>query len=126
MASRDCYSAMGAIPAEVRITGGAARSCALRLILASALNADVRVVAREEAGATGAAMMAAVQQKLFPSMADCAARWIDPLLGPPTPPDAGLAEAYDGHFTDYRETRERMRPVWRAMAGRHQEAPRGT
>ena len=72
---------MGDIPEEIRVTGGAARSKALRLILASTLKARVRSVAREEAGAAGAAMMAAVQQRLYPDMAACVAQWVDPLLG---------------------------------------------
>ena len=70
--------------------GGALQ--ALRLILASALKARVRTVTREEAGAAGAAMMAAVQQKLYPSLEACAAQWVDPLLGSVTPPDSDLAE----------------------------------
>ncbi|MCA3555970.1 FGGY-family carbohydrate kinase [Aestuariivirga sp.] len=114
-ASRDCYSAMGDIPREVRITGGAARSRALRLMLASVLKAPVRSVQREEAGAAGAAMIAAVQQKLYPGMDACAARWVDPLLGAVTAPDAALAARYDGAFGIYKEIRETMRPVWRAM-----------
>jgi erythritol kinase len=115
MAARDCYSAMGDIPHEVRITGGAARSKALRLMLASALNAGVRTVSREEAGAAGAAMIAAVQQKLYPDMAACAAQWVDPLLGEITAPDPKLAKIYDATFPLYKETREKMRPIWRAM-----------
>ena len=59
-AARDCYSASGAPPREVRLGGGAARSAALRSILASALGASVRTVKREETGAAGAAMTAAV------------------------------------------------------------------
>jgi sugar (pentulose or hexulose) kinase len=114
-ASRDCYSAMGDIPREVRVTGGAARSKALRVMLASTLKAPVRSVSREEAGAAGAAMMAAVQQKLYPDMNACAAEWVDPLLGPVTEPDAALARRYDGAFGIYKETRETMRPLWRAM-----------
>lgn len=78
LASRDCYSAMGAIPSEVRITGGAARSGALRSILASILNARIRSVAREEAGAAGAAMTAAVQQKIYPDMTACTNAWVEP------------------------------------------------
>jgi erythritol kinase len=117
-ASRDCYSAMGAIPSEIRITGGAARSKALRLILASVLKAEIRTVNREEAGAAGAAMMAAVQQKIFPSMAACAAVWIDPLLGPSTSPQPELTTVYDGAFASYMEIREKMRPLWRAMVSR--------
>jgi len=118
-AARDCYSAMGDIPKEVRVTGGAARSQALRTILASTLNANIRTVTREEAGAAGAAMMAAVQQKIFPAMQDCVAQWVDPLLGPVTPPDAGLVAIYDSAFRDYKNTRQTMRPVWKAMAARN-------
>ncbi len=117
LASRDCYSAMGSIPEEVRITGGAARSTALKIMLASTLNARVRTVTREEAGAAGAAMMAAVQQKLYPDLGTCVAQWVDPLLGAITEPDSGLREIYDGVFHNYKQTRDIMRPVWRAMAG---------
>jgi erythritol kinase (D-erythritol 1-phosphate-forming) len=121
-AARDCYAAMGAIPEEVRITGGAARSSALRVMLASVLKARVRTVSREEAGAAGAAMMAAVQQKLYPDMATCVAHWVDPLLGGITPPDTSLTSLYEGAFAVYKETREKMRPIWRTMAANHAEA----
>jgi erythritol kinase len=107
---------MGDIPEEVRVTGGAARSKALRLILASTLKARIRSASREEAGAAGAAMMAAVQQKLYPTMETCVAEWVEPLLGPVTMPDAALAAIYDSSFALYRETREKMRPIWRKMS----------
>ena len=122
LAARDCYAAMGDTPEEIRVTGGAARSRALRLMLASTLKARVRSVTREEAGAAGAAMMAAVQQKLYPGMAECAAQWVDPLLGAITVPDAGLMGIYDRAFTVYKQTRETMRPVWRAMMANRKEA----
>jgi erythritol kinase len=115
LASRDCYAAMGEIPREVRVTGGAARSKALRVLLASTLKANVRSVSREEAGAAGAAMMACVQQKLYPDMTACAAEWVEPLLGDTTPPDPALTGLYDKAFGIYKETREKMRPLWRAM-----------
>jgi len=121
-ASRDCYVAMGDIPREIRVTGGAARSNALRLILASTLKADVRSVSREETGAAGAAMMAAVQQKLYPDMETCVAQWVDPLLGDITAPDAHLSAIYERNFTLYNETREKMQPVWRAMMANRKEA----
>jgi erythritol kinase (D-erythritol 1-phosphate-forming) len=114
-AARDCYAAMGDIPEEVRVTGGAARSSALRLMLASTLNARVRTVDRAEAGAAGAAMMAAVQQKLYPDMAACVAEWVEPSLGEVTKPDAALAATYDKAFGNYKQAREAMQPVWRAM-----------
>lgn len=115
-AARDCYGTMGDIPREVRITGGAARSKALRVMLASALNAGVRTSTRAEAGAAGAAMMAAVQQKLYPDMSQCVAKWVDPLLGDTTEPDAALVCTYDTTFSHYKQTRETMRPIWRAMS----------
>lgn len=114
-ASRDCYTVMGSVPQEVRITGGAARSQAMRLILASALNAEVRSVSREEAGAAGAAMIAAVQQKLFPDMAACAAQWIEPHLGSAVKPDAALARSYEAVFPHYVAARKALRPVWQAL-----------
>ena len=122
LAARDCYAAMGDIPKEVRVTGGAARSQALRLMLASALKARVRTVSREEAGAAGAAMMAAVQQKLYPSMGACVAQWVDPLLGGITAPDPQLVPIYEQAYPVYRETREKMRPVWRAMLANRKDS----
>lgn len=114
-AARDCYAAMGPLPQDIRLTGGGARSKALRLLFASALNAPVRSVLREEAGAAGAAMIAAVQQKIYPDMAACAAQWVDPALGPETQPDAALVKMFDTMFPIYKETRDRMRPIWRAV-----------
>lgn len=115
LAARDCYTVMGPVPQEIRVTGGAARSKALRLILASALNAKVRSVSREEAGAAGAAMMAAVQQKLFPDMAACASTWVDPHLGPSLEPDSDLVRRYAAVFPHYVAARTAIRPVWRGL-----------
>jgi len=114
-AARDCYEVMGPIPKEIRITGGAARSHALRLIFASVLNSDLRTMSREEAGAAGTAMIAAVQQKLLPDMAACTQVWVDPYLGPSTQPDPQLTRRYDRIFPQYVATRKAMRPIWRGM-----------
>jgi len=115
-AARDCYAAMGPVPCEVRIAGGAARSMAMRRIFAGVLGADVRRVEREEAGAAGAAMIAAVRLGLYADMAACAAEWVEPLLGAPEQPDPALVTLYDRLFPVYRATREAMRPVWRELA----------
>ena len=53
LAARDCYLAMGALPDEVRIAGGAARSRAFKTILASVLDVPIRETTREESGAAG-------------------------------------------------------------------------
>jgi erythritol kinase (D-erythritol 1-phosphate-forming) len=114
-AARDCYEAMGGPPEEIRVTGGAARSLALRTMLASALRAPVRTVSREEAGAAGAVMMAAVQHKIYPDIAAAATAWVDPALGISIPPDHGLSRMFDANYPHYRDMREKLRPVWRGM-----------
>jgi erythritol kinase (D-erythritol 1-phosphate-forming) len=115
-AARDCYATMGEIPSEIRITGGAAKSEALRQILASVLKANVKVVLRGEAGAAGVAMLAATQQKIYSSLSVCVDQWVTPLIGQATLPNAELAKTYDEAFAIYQETRQAMRPMWRKTA----------
>jgi erythritol kinase len=116
MAARDCYAAMGDMPRELRLTGGAARSAALRGVLAAALDTPVRISSREEAGAAGCAMMAAVAIGAYPDMDACIAEWTTPLLAAPEPPDADLVPIYDTLFTSYRAARKALPPVWRDLA----------
>ena len=119
-AARDCYSVMGKIPEEVRFAGGAARSKALLQMLAGALSTPVRCAGREEAGAAGAAIIAAVQQGVYPDIAAATAEWVDPLLGERTEPDAQIAAAFARSFPIYLETRKAMRPIWRALQSSQQ------
>ncbi|MBN7784475.1 carbohydrate kinase [Ponticoccus gilvus] len=121
MAARDCYAAMGEMPAELRLTGGAARSAALRRVLAASLHTPVRVSAREEAGAAGCAMMAAVAIGAYGDMDACVADWVTPLLGQPEQPDPALVPLYDRLFTSYAASRSALAPVWDGLA-----AARGT
>lgn len=116
MATRDCYGAMGEMPSELRLTGGAARSAALRKVLASSLNIPVRVSARDEAGAAGCAMMAAVAIDVYQSMDACVAEWTTPLLGEHEPADQSLVPVYDRLFTTYRAAREALPPTWDSLA----------
>lgn len=115
-AMRDCYTAMGALPGELRLTGGAARSRALRGILSAAIHAPVRVSAREEAGAAGAAMMAAVAIGAYPDMDACIAEWVTPLLGATEAPDPALMAAYDRIFPAFTAARHGLVPAWDALA----------
>jgi erythritol kinase len=115
MATRDCYEAMGTMPLEVRLTGGAARSRALRAVLAACVGASVRVSAREEAGAAGAAMMAAVAVGAYGSMEECIAEWVTPLLDAAEAPDAALTEIYSRLFPAYQAARRALEPVWDLM-----------
>ncbi|MBV8663097.1 MAG: carbohydrate kinase, partial [Hyphomicrobiales bacterium] len=122
MAARDCYAAMGDMPAEVRLTGGAARSRALRATLSAAVGAPVRTSAREEAGAAGAAMMAAVAIGLYPTMDACIAEWVTPLLGASEAPNPALKRTYERMYPAYLGARRALEPVWDMMAQRHDES----
>jgi erythritol kinase len=115
-AARDCYAAMGPLPKEIRLTGGAARSPALRKILGAVVGADIRVNEREEAGAAGAAMIAAVCLGQYASMDDCVGEWVTPLLDAAEPSDRKLAELYARMVPSYTLAHEALRPVWRLMA----------
>ena len=86
--------------------------------LAGAVKAPVRVSGREEAGAAGAAMMAAVAVGAYPSMDDCIAEWVTPLLGTAEPPDPELVRIYDALFPAYVQARGAHAPVWDALAER--------
>ncbi|WP_019995755.1 FGGY-family carbohydrate kinase [Aureimonas ureilytica] len=121
LAARDCYAAMGELPGELRLTGGAARSKALRAVLSACVEAPVRVSAREEAGAAGAAMMAAVAVGAYPTMDACIAEWVTPLLGEAEAPNADLVRTYRGLFPAYAEARRALVPVWSQLA-REREA----
>ncbi len=116
LAARDCYAALGETPGEIRVTGGAARSPIIRQLLAAALNRPVRAIAQPEAGAAGAAMIAAVQQGIFGSVSDATDAWVLPLLQDPEQPDADLAPIYDRLFKAYLQSRVALAPVWSAQA----------
>lgn len=115
-AARDCYAAMGHRPEEVRLTGGGARSPALRQILASTLDTPVRTCARDETGAAGAAMIAAVALGVFPDLASVCRTWVDPMLGEAVEPDPELRDGYAALFPVYQDLRQKMLPVWGDLA----------
>jgi erythritol kinase len=123
-AARDCYGALGARPAEIRLSGGAARSKALRAIYAAVLDAPVRPGAREEAGAAGACMTAAVREGLYPDLAACCTDWVAPHLGGAVEaPDPALAKTYAPLFDRFVETRRALAPTWGPLAETRRAAP---
>ncbi len=115
-AARDCYMAMGDIPAEIRMTGGAARSATARHILASVLARPVSTIDQPEAGSAGAAMIAALATGIYPDMKQCVVDWVLPRLKAPLPPDAALVPRYDALFPLYRQSCAAMMPIWRGFA----------
>jgi erythritol kinase len=114
-AARDCYVAIGGAPGDIRLTGGAARSPALRAILAACLDRPVRVSGQPEAGAAGVAMMAAVRIGLFADMAACATAWVMPRLEAPLQPDPALVEIYGKLFPIYRDAYAALPSLWRRL-----------
>jgi erythritol kinase (D-erythritol 1-phosphate-forming) len=121
LAARDCYIAMGGLPAGVRVTGGAAHSKSILVILAACLNCPVSAATYEETGATGAAMMAAVSIGLYRDMAECAARWIAGIEGETEHPDPNLTAVYELLFPIYREGYEALPTVWRQLHAARQK-----
>lgn len=121
-AARDCYAAMGPMPGEIRLTGGAARSTSFRNIVGAVTRADIRTSSREEAGAAGAAMVAAVALGIYPSMEACTEEWVQPLLGEADAGHEALSKTYDALFPAFVEAREALRPVWASMAHRQDGA----
>lgn len=118
-AARDCYGAMGDLPKDVLLTGGAARSREIRRILGAVLGAHVRTSGREEAGAAGVAMMAAVCLGVYPDMAACASQWVFPYLSEAEAPDPELTATYDKTFGIYQEARQKLQPLWRPLKHRN-------
>ena len=116
LAARDCYSAMGKIPKEIRVTGGASRSTALKTILSSVLGAQITTISREETGAAGAAMIAAVATNVYRSMDDCADAWVTPYIELGPSPQRELQERYDRVFPTFVKMRKALAPNWKALA----------
>ncbi len=125
MAARDCYRAMSDLaPHELRLSGGAVRSAQVRRILSACIGTPVRVSGRDEAGAAGAAMMAAVAIGAYPDMDSCIATWVTPLLSAVEVPPPELASHYDRLFETYRQTRQVLPPVWSELQSINQAAQR--
>jgi erythritol kinase len=115
-AARDCYDDLGELPREIRVSGGGARSESLKQILASVMNKSIRSVEREESGAAGAAMIAAVQQGYYDSVDSCVSEWVSPFIGPEVKPDPQDAEIYRQIFPLYKSQRKMQAPAWQHLA----------
>lgn len=114
-AARDCYEAIGGPPAEIRIAGGAAKATSMKRILAACLDRPVVCVAQPEAGAAGAAMMAAVNRGLYDGIGRAVDAWIGPLLQEPVLPDPALTRLYAAHFPLYRSTYAALPSFWHRL-----------
>lgn len=116
LAARDCYLAMGSLPDEIALSGGAAKSTQLLKIISASLESNIQTTTRDEAGAAGAAMIAAVAIGEYDSMDECLIDWVDPLKGEVITPDADLVETYQSMYPVYAQTHKALQPVWGALA----------
>ena len=123
LASRDCYLAMGSLPGEISLSGGASRSAQLLNILSASLDSHIQTSSREEAGAAGAAMMAAVAVGHYSSMDECLTDWVDPLMGDVISPDPGLVKDYQKIYPAYTEAHSSLRPVWKTLVENRNDNP---
>jgi erythritol kinase len=118
LAARDCYLAMGSLPGEISLSGGAAKSKQLVDIIAACVNSKIQTSTRDEAGAAGAAMMAMVGTGHYASMNECLTDWVDPLMGDVVSPITELAATYQSLYPAYVEAQRGMRPVWQLLSER--------
>ncbi len=99
--------------AQVRVSGGGARSALWRQILADVLCADLVTVNTTEGAAYGAALLAAVGAGAFADVAEACARVIE-VTGSAAPGPA--AEVYEQMYLSYRELYPALRPTFVAVA----------
>ena len=116
LAARDCYQAMGPRPDVVSISGGAAKSKQLLSMLGAALETPVMTCQRDEAGAAGAAMIAAVGCGHYASMDACARDWVSPLLSPGTDPEPAQSARFNALYPPYAAAHKQLQPIWQALA----------
>jgi len=115
-AVRDCFEALGELPAEIRLTGGAAKSVSVQHILASVMNRPVRSVEYAEAAAAGAAMIASVKHGYFDSVDACVQQWLADPTGSAVQPTKEHTDHYDAQFQTYLHYRKTQPEIWSGLA----------
>jgi xylulokinase len=99
--SLEIMAALGAAPAEIRVTGGGAGSAFWRQILADVLGRPIVRTTVDEGPAYGAALLAGVAAGVFGSVEEaCAVSTLRPEV---EEPDAERVRTYDEHYAIYRE-----------------------
>ena len=111
-AARECYSAIGSPPDEIILAGGGSKSMVMRTIFSSILKCSVRIINRNEAGATGAAMIGAMSIGLYKDWDSCLETWVDPYLGHKEDYNKKLSKKYDEIYNLYLESRDNLITTW--------------
>ncbi len=120
-AVRHCFEAIGAPVAEVRLSGGGARSRTWSQILSDVTGARMIVAAGSQFGALGAAMVGGVGIGLYPDYATAVERCVRVERDhEPVPERQAL---YDERFRLYVDLTDAMRPYWPRLAGSGRAVP---
>ena len=99
--SLEILKELGLAPAALLLTGGGAKSAFIRQLQADVFGLPVTTVNREEGGAYGAALLAAVGAGAFPDLKTAVQRTLT--RGPPTRPQPGTHEAYEQAYKRFGE-----------------------
>jgi xylulokinase len=100
-------------PAQIRISGGGAKSPVWRQIIADVLAAEVATVNTTEGAAYGAAILAAVGAGIRPDASAAASEWVR--IVDTTTPSAAVA-TYTAMHRLYRDLYPTLRPTMHALA----------
>jgi xylulokinase len=99
-----------ALPEELLIAGGPARTPLWRQVMADVLKRPVRTPATPEATALGAAILASVGAGIFPDPRAAASAWVR--LEPPTLPGATRAAFYDRAYDFFSRLESAVSPLY--------------
>jgi len=99
--SLEILNELGLMPGHLLLTGGGAKSAFIRQLQADVFGLPVTTVNREEGGAYGAALLAAVGAGAFPDLKTAAQRTLT--RQPPTPPDPEIHRIYESIYDRFRK-----------------------
>jgi xylulokinase len=97
--SLEILQSLGLAPQELLLTGGGAKNGFIRQLQADVFGLPVTTVNREEGGAYGAALLAAVGAGAFPNLETAVQRTLQ--RGPPTHPQTATRAAYEAAYKRY-------------------------
>ncbi|MFI9592312.1 FGGY family carbohydrate kinase [Nonomuraea sp. NPDC052265] len=120
MVIRDCLSATGAPPTELRVCGGGSASAAWLRLIADVTGLPVRRPADAEVGARGAYLVGLAATGGAASVAEAAGRHVR--LRAAVEPDPGPHERYDRLFADFLTLRTTEANSWPLLAGMRSRA----
>ena len=111
--SLDLIKELGVNPAQIRITGGGAKSLLWRQILADVFNAEVRTMQADEGPAFGAALIAGVGAGVYPNAEESVKNTV--ALGESYQPNKKNVERYEEIYSLYQS-------LYQSLEGDYQKA----